>query len=97
MFGKKFFFSVDGQKRGVFETIKQTRTFVSWLGLSNEAASSTATALALTTSGGCNMDKDLQALLTLLPVLAAVVQFNSACYNATTSYHKLLFDHLIYN
>ena len=32
------------------------------------------------------MDNELQALLTLLSMLAAVVQLNSAFYNAATAY-----------
>ncbi|KAG1925610.1 protein ALP1-like [Pimephales promelas] len=36
----------------------------------------------------CNMDNELQALLTLMSLLAAVVQANSAFYNAITAYMR---------
>lgn len=41
---------------------------------------------AWTTSVECSMDNELHVLLTLLSLLAAVVQLHYACYNTTTAY-----------
>ena len=53
-----------------------------------------------TTSVGHNMDNQLQAWLTLLSLLTAVVKLNSAFYNDTTAYmrigHKLLFKKFMF-
>ncbi len=38
------------------------------------------------------MDNELQALLTLLSLLAAVIQLDSAFYHATTAYMRRLKD-----
>lgn len=47
---------------------------------------------ALITIGECSMDKALKALLTLLSLLATIVEINSAFHNATSIYMRILFE-----
>lgn len=52
----------------------------------NRGKNKEAVFLVMTTSGKCNINNKRQALLTLLSLLAAGGQVNSAFYNVTTAY-----------
>ena len=83
-------FSLARQKLRCLETMAKTLTTACWLGsvtvvFTDSSGSYHMThGLASATSVGCNIDNQLQALLTLLSLLTAVQQLNSVFYNDIT-------------